>query len=137
MAEVSYLVICDYVFPAMGGKPCLIGIYETIAVEAFPHTHPSLFVAAHISDAGAPGQMFPFRIEIARPSGERIGHALDTALPLNEHGGLFLQLQIGNIIFPDAARYIVKLSSGPRTLKSYSFYLQNQPARPQSSGQIH
>ncbi len=45
MVEVDYMHICDYAFPAQGGKACIIGIFDRIHATSFPTVHPQMSVA--------------------------------------------------------------------------------------------
>jgi hypothetical protein len=70
MAEVEYMHICDYAFPAQGGKPCIIGIFDRIIALAFPVAHALMSVAIHLQ--GTAHEIVPIHVEVGRPNGDVI-----------------------------------------------------------------
>src|SRR5262245_33197227 len=111
--QVDYLHICDYAFPAQGGKPCIIGIFENITGAQFPLTHAKMCIAVQLRDT--PHRPIQFTIEIGRPNGDVITSAQGetTAGP---EGGAFVNANIIGATFPEPGRYTVKVISQGQTL---------------------
>ena len=65
MAEVDYMHICDYAFPAQGGKPCIIGIFDRIDATFFPTVHSQMSVAIHL--LGRQEEAFQLKVELVKP----------------------------------------------------------------------
>jgi hypothetical protein len=124
MAEVEYLHVCDYAFPAQGGKACIIGIFKNISFAKFPGTHASMFVAVQFQ--GGAHEVVPFRIELGKSNGDVIVHADGTA-NMGPEGAGFLGLQLIGTTFPEQGRYTVKVLSAGRTLATDSIRLNLIP----------
>jgi len=130
MATIDYLHICDYAFPAEGGKPCFIGVFDRITAPAFPVAHPYMAVAFQIH--GTAHELVPLKIELVRPNGEVLV-TLDGQIVLNESGGGFVNFNLMQTQFPEAGRYIVKVSSAGKTLVSHPLHLVKAQGATQSA----
>jgi uncharacterized protein DUF6941 len=123
--QVDYLHVCDYAFPAHGGKPCIIGIFDNITGSQFPLTHPMMSIAVQMR--GASHATIQVRIELARPNGEVIAK-LEGQTPASPEGGAFINLNLMNTSFPEPGRYTVKVMSGGETLATRSIRVRKLPA---------
>jgi len=122
MVEVEYLHLCDYAFPGEGGKPCIIGIFESILGQQFPLTHQQMYIAVQFK--GTPHERFSLRLELGRPNGDVLaGMDVPQQLYLSEHGTAFVNAALNNVVFPEHGRYTVKVISGGRTLHTRSVQL--------------
>src|SRR2546425_5071704 len=121
MATVEYMHICDYAFVDQGGKPCIIGVYESIGASAFPATHPQLFLAVQFR--GTAHEMICFTVEIGRPNGDVLWRSPEASPNASAEGGAFLAMNIVGTQFPEAGRYVVKVLSAGQTLASQSLRL--------------
>ena len=120
MADVEYMHICDYAFPAEGGKPCIIGIFDRITAQSFPAGHPFMSVAIQLR--GTAHEMVPIKIELGRPNGDVIV-GMEGQVAVSDTGAAFINFNIVNTQFPEAGRYVVKVSSAGKTLASHSLHL--------------
>jgi hypothetical protein len=133
MVDVEYMHVCDYAFSAQGGKPSVIGIFETIQGGSFPITHPHMCIAVQLR--AQPHARVPVVVELAKPNGEVLGR-IDGEVPASSEGGCFIHLTMVNMVFPEAGRYAVKVSSEGRPLASQSIRVQKMkvtaptPAQP-------
>ena len=84
MVEVDYMHICDYAFPAQGGKACIIGIFDRIHATSFPTVHPQMFVALQLR--GQRGEACELKVELIKPDGDVLA-SLDAkvAVTLGHH----------------------------------------------------
>jgi Family of unknown function (DUF6941) len=113
MAEVEYIHICDYAFLADGGKPCVIGIFDTIAGPTFPLAHPQMAIAFKVQ--GPPHAVVPITIEFALPNGQSM-MSIDGQVALSSEGAAFIDFKLHNIQFPEPGRYLVRVLSAGRAL---------------------
>lgn len=138
MANVEYMHICDYAFPAQGGKPCIIGIFEIIWAAAFPATHPRMSIAIQLR--GTPHEVIPFVIELGRPNGDVLSR-VEGQVPASEDGGAFIGGEMINLLFAEAGRYTIKVSSAGQVLTTQSLHLKKikspQGAAPAPPSQRH
>jgi hypothetical protein len=125
MAEVDYMHICDYAFPAEGGKPCIIGIFDRIFAPAFPATHVYMTVAVNVK--GQPHEKIPAKLELGRPNGDVLA-TLNANAELTGEGAGLMQFALVNVQFPEQGRYTFKLSINGRTLATQSLRVQKAPA---------
>lgn len=121
MAEVEYIHICDYAFLADGGKPCIIGVFDTIAGPAFPLVHAQMAIAFKIQ--GAQHAIVPIRIEMTHPNGEAM-MGIDGQVALSAEGAAFIDFKLHNLQFPEPGRYVFRVLSGSRALASQSLRLE-------------
>lgn len=133
MVTIEYLHVCDYAFPAEGGKPCIIGIFDVIYAAAFPAAHPYMAIALRLR--GQAHEIVPLKMELTRPNGDVLV-TLQGEVTIAPDGSAFLTMNIINTQFPEAGRYIVKVVSGGQTLISHSLQVQRRTeAPPQASPQ--
>ena len=111
--QVEYLHVCDFAFPAQGGKPCIIGIFERIAGPQFPLTHAVMCIAVQLRDV--PHGTIQVGIELGRPNGDVIAK-INGEAPASSDGGAFINLNLVNTTFPEPGRYTVKVTSHNQTL---------------------
>jgi hypothetical protein len=136
MVTIEYLHICDYAFPAEGGKPCVIGIFDVIHATTFPAMHPHMAIALRLR--GHADEVVPVKIELARPNGDVLT-TLESDVTVGQDGSSFIAMNMINMQFPDPGRYIFKVTSAGHTLISHSLQLHLQkmqtppPAGPQST----
>lgn len=132
MVTVEYLHVCDYAFPAEGGKPCIIGIFDVIHATAFPAAHPYMAIALRLR--GQAHEIVPLKMELARPNGDVLV-TLQGEVTIAADGSAFLTMNIINTQFPEPGRYVVKVVSGGQTLISHSLEVQKTVAPPQAPPQ--
>ena len=125
MAEVDYMHLCDYAFQAEGGKPCIIGIFDTIGAASFPCTHPHMAIAIQLR--GQSHEAIPVHVELGKPNGDVIA-TLDGQVTAGPDGGAFLNFNLLTLQFPEAGRYSIKVLSSGRVLASQSFRLHGGEA---------
>lgn len=128
MVEVEYMHFCDYAFPGENGKPCIIGIFDTIGGPSFPVQHAQLYIAVQLR--GAPHEKAPVKIELGRPNGEVLGALELPGVAMSPDGGAFIQAALQGQVFPEVGRYVLKVISGTRTLQSKSLQLRKIQAGP-------
>lgn len=121
MAEVEYLHLCDYAFLADGGKPCVIGIFDTIAGPNFPLTHPQMAIAFKVQ--GTPHAVVPITIELTLPNGETM-MSVNGQVALSSEGAAFIDFKLHNIQFPEPGRYAVRVLSNGRALGTQTLRLE-------------
>lgn len=125
MAEIEYLHVCDYAFMADGGKPCIIGIFDNLSAAAFPATHPVMAVAMRLR--GTAHEILKLKVDLARPNGDVLV-TMQGEVTLGPDGSAFMQMNIAGAQFPEAGRYVFKVSSGGKNLTSHSLQvLKSQP----------
>ena len=117
MADVEYMHICDYAFPAEGGKACIIGIFSDLGAGTFPASHPYMAVAVQLQ--GQAHEVIPVRIELDGPDGTAIS-SVENTVAAGADGRAFLVLNMVGTQFPEPGRYGVKVSSGGRVLAAQS-----------------
>jgi hypothetical protein len=132
MAEIEYMHVCDYAFAAEGGKPCIIGIFDVIHAANFPATHPIMAVAIRLR--GQAHEIVPIKIELGRPNGDVLA-TVQGDITIGADGSAFMQMNMANTQFPEPGRYMIKISSGGRTLASHSLHLRKMQAPPQPGPQ--
>jgi hypothetical protein len=130
MAEVEYMHVCDYAFPAEGGKPCIIGIFDRIQAPTFPVAHPFMSIAIQLR--GTAHEMIPIKVELGRPNGEVIV-GMEGQVAAGDGGGAFINFNLVNTQFAEAGRYTVKVSSSGRPLASHTLHLVKAQAPLQSA----
>jgi hypothetical protein len=130
MADVEYMHICDYAFPGQANKPCIIGVFDRITAPSFPAGHPFMSVAIQLR--GTAHELVPIKMELGRPNGEVIV-GMEGQIAVNEAGGAFINFNLINTQFPEAGRYVVKISSAGKTLTSHSLHLVKTQAPLQSA----
>jgi uncharacterized protein DUF6941 len=123
MAYVDYMHVCDYAFPAEGGKPCIIGIFNFIWAPSFPANQPVMCVVATFQ--GRAQEVIPFSIEIVSPNGDVIARKDGTATA-SDDGGAFVSVNMVNLCIPEEGRYCVRVLSGGRVLTSRSMQARQQ-----------
>jgi uncharacterized protein DUF6941 len=132
MATIDYLHVCDYAFADQGGKPCIIGIFDVIHAVTFPAMHPMMAVAMRIR--GNPHELVQLKIELSRPNGEVLA-TIQGENSLSPDGSAFMQMNMAGLTFPEAGRYVIKVSSAGKTLTSHSLHLMKMQAPPQAPPQ--
>lgn len=130
MADVEYMHICDYAFPAEGGKPCIIGIFDRIGAQAFPVSHPFMSIAVQFRSTAR--EVVHVKIELVRPNGEVL-IGMDGQVIVGESGSAFVNFNLVNTTFPEAGRYTIQVSSGGHSLASQSLQVQSVQAPLQSA----
>jgi len=121
MADSDWIVLCDYAFPALNGKLCLIGIFETIFADAIPATHPRAAIGFNL--IGEPGEQIKATIKIISPSAEVIARA-DIVSVLPDAGTGSVHLEIQGLALPEFGRYAIELDLGAASPKTAWFTLR-------------
>jgi hypothetical protein len=139
MAEVQYMHICDYACPAQGGKPCIIGIFDTITAPVFPVTHPYMMIAIQLR--GQAHEAVTIKVEIERPIGGAVA-SLDAQIIISAEGGAFLALTLVGQQFPEPGRYSVNVLGNGRplateTLRAQRVQIPGQQNPPQAPSIAH
>jgi hypothetical protein len=129
---VEYMHICDYAFPAEGGKPCIIGVFDRVWGQSFPFRHAVMCIAIQLR--GQAHETAAIRVEFGRPNGDVLA-AIDANVVGGAEGGAFINLNMVNIEFPDAGRYTIRVRSGGQVLASQSIRAELRQQPPQA-GQI-
>jgi hypothetical protein len=137
MAEVEYLILCDYATTGQGGKQVIAGVFDSLRASNFPCTHPVMFLAARLQ--GAPHEVLPLRLEVGHPNGEVL-QRIDPTEPvvLSQDGVFNMNIQLVRLTFPEQGRYTFKVLAGNRSLETRSLRVlpfpqggqQSPPARP-------
>ena len=125
MVEVDYMHICDYAFPAQGGKPCIIGIFDRIDATSFPTVHPQMSVAIHL--LGRQGEAFQLKVELVKPD-EDILATLNAQTAISVGGGAFVHLRMMQINFPTPGDYTFRVSADDRLLVTQTLFLRRLDA---------
>jgi len=134
MVEVEYMHICDFAFPAQGGKPCFVGVFDNITVTTLPAVHPVMFVAVQFR--GKPHEVIPFTIELARPNGAVIVHVDGTTYG-NSEGVAFVAAQLITVQFSEHGQYAVRVLSNGRMLMSQFLRIQRPQSQQPSPPRTH
>ena len=124
---IDYMHICDYAFVADGGKAAIIGIFDQINASSFPTSHPYMAVALKLRDE--PHRTLPIKITVARPSGDKLAE-LDAVVATGADGSANVNLNLVNLQFQEAGRYLVKVASKGETLVSQSLTVAKSAAPP-------
>ena len=125
MAEVDYMHICDYAFPAQGGKPCIIGILDRITVTSFPTVHPQMSVAIQLR--GQQGEACQLKVELVKPDGDILA-TLNAQVVISVGGGAFVHLHMMQINFPTPGDYTFRVSADDRLLVTQTLLLRRRDA---------
>ena|SRR5438034_797652 len=131
MAEADYLHVCDFALTGEGGKPCIIGIFDTIQSSHFPTTHPSMYVSTKLQ--GTPHEVIhAARIDIGRPNGDVVAHFDFPDVTMSADGSANIHIQFANTTFPEAGRYTVRFLIAGRALVTRSIRVNRiqAPAAP-------
>lgn len=128
MAECDWIVLCDYAFPAMHGKLCMIGVFDTLYVKTEPPvTHPH--AAIGFSVVGEPGELVQAQLEIIGPSGGSLAKArVNFVLP--DAGSAQGHIVIKNLRVTELGRHAIQMDFGDGAPKSAWFTLRQAPQRP-------
>ena len=60
MPAINWAILCDNAFPDAAGKPCLIGMFESLALGGLPATVPQMSVGMQVAMAGGRTENLPF-----------------------------------------------------------------------------
>lgn len=107
----------------------MIGIFDIIQASAFPFVHAQLSIALRLR--GQAHEIVPLKVELARPNGEVL-ITLQHDFTVSTDGSAFIHLNLTNTQFPDAGRYVVKVTSAGQVLTSHSLQVQKLQAPPQA-----
>jgi hypothetical protein len=118
MAECEWIVLCDYAFPAMSGKLCLIGIFDVIFTRGLPAKHERAAIGFNI--IGEPGEQVHLKLEIIRPTGGVILNA-NQDLTLPDSGAAQLKIELKDLPLFDLGRHAIQLDLGGGQTKSAWF----------------
>ena len=121
MADSDWIILCDYAFPALNGKLCLIGIFETIFADEAPALHPRAAIGFNL--IGEPGEHVRATIKIISPSAEVIAKAEITST-LPDAGAGSVHLEIQGLGLPEFGRYAIELDLGAASPKTAWFTLR-------------
>ena len=125
VVEVDYMHICDYAFPAQGGKACIIGIFDRIHATSFPTVHPQMSVAIHLR--GQQGEAFQLKVELVKPDGDILATA-NAHSTISVGGGGFVHLLMMQINFPTPGDYTFRVSADDRLLVTQTLFLLRRDA---------
>ena len=121
MVELEYMHVCDYACVGEGGKHCIIGIFDNINAANFPMAHPYMSVA--IKFQGQQHARIQVQVELSKPNGEVLAK-VGGEIAIGPEGGAMLNLNLVNVVFPEAGRYMFKVKANGRTLVSHSIRAQ-------------
>ena len=132
MVTIEYLHVCDYAFSAEGGKPCIIGIFDAIRAGAFPATHPMMAIAMRLR--GSAHELLQLKVELARPSRDVLA-TMQGEVTMGSDGSAFMQVNMAGVTFPEAGRYVIKVTCAGQALTSHSLQVQKIQVPPQPGPQ--
>jgi hypothetical protein len=123
MAECDWMILCDYAFPAMNGKLCMIGIFDTIFAPTVPSTHPQSAIG--FSVFGEPGERVEAKIEIISPTAEvLVGVKLSFVLP--DAGTAFGHVALLGLEFKAFGRHAIQMDLGDGTPPKTAWFTLRQ-----------
>lgn len=129
--ECDWAVICEHAIVAIDGRMSAIGVFDAMEPEAFPYQHDALAIVLRLH--GMPERTFQLRVEFAKPNGDVL-HQAEGTVTMQPTGVAYLTTRVVGLTFPEPGRYVVKFSTGGRTIKSLSLRMTQQagerPARP-------
>lgn len=126
MADSDWIILCDYAFPAMHGKLCMIGIFDTIFSNAVPVTHSRAAIGFNI--IGEPGEEVPMTLQIISPSGEVV-QSWPIKFVLPDAGSAFAHVEIQNLELKEFGRHAIQLDVSGGTPKVAWFTLRKLQER--------
>jgi hypothetical protein len=121
MADCDWVILCDYAFPAMHGKLCLVGVFDLMFTPSPPHTHPRAFIAFSI--VGEPGEKGEADLKIIGPSAQVIV-AGKVGFTLPDLGSAFAAFEVQNLVLPEFGRYAIEIDFKESIPKQAWFTLQ-------------
>ncbi len=125
MADVEYMHICYYAFPAQGGKACIIGIFDRIHATSFPTVHPQMSVAIHLR--GQRGEACELKVELIKPDGDVLA-TLNAQVAVSSAGSVFVHLHMLSVKFPVPGDYTFRVSADDRLLVTQTLFLRRLDA---------
>lgn len=125
MAECDWIILCDYAFPAMHAKLCMIGIFDTVFTPSVPTMHPRAMIG--FSLIGEPGESGTMKLEVIGPTGKIISTA-DAQFTLPDAGSAFGHLEIQNLLLEELGRYAIQINLGEGLPKQAWLTLKPIPA---------
>lgn len=123
MSDCEWVILCDYAFPAMHGKLCMIGIFDMMFTPVLPVTYPRVFIG--FSLIGEPGEKGEAKLEIIGPTGQIVSSA-KVSFTLPDIGSAFGGLEIQNLVLPEFGRYAIQIDLGESLPKQAWFTLMEQ-----------
>jgi|SRR5438093_9486014 len=124
MAECDWVLLCDYAFPDLRGKLCIIGVFDTIFAKDLPTRHERAAIAFSI--IGEPGEALRIKLEIIGPSGKVIAKAHVEAM-LPDAGGAQGHIEIRQLVLEEYGRHAIQIDTGDGVPKAAWFTLLQQP----------
>jgi hypothetical protein len=108
MPSINYAHICEYARMDQSGTVSIIGIFDTIHVQALPANFPFLHVITNLT--GNKGEKFSFLSRIALPDGKVLQSAppVEIAFHQDEANANQINGYLG-ITFPSFGLYSVEL----------------------------
>ena len=125
MADCDWIILCDYAFPAMHGKLCMIGVFDVILATKSPAKHPRLAIG--FSVIGEPGETGTIKLEIIAPTAKVIAEA-EANFTLPDAGSAQAHLEIPNLVLPEFGRYAIQIDLGDNLPKVAWFTLKQLSA---------
>lgn len=120
MADCEWIIVCDYAFPAMQSKLCMIGIFDIMFAPAVPFNHEKIFIGFNL--VGEPGEKGETKLEIIAPTGTVISSAKGV-FTLPDTGSAFGAMQVVNLELPEFGRYAIQIDLGESVPKQAWFTL--------------
>lgn len=127
MAECDWIILCDYAFPALRGKLCMIGVFDAIYAKETPFVHPR--AAIGFSVLGEPGENVDAKLEVIGPSGATLAKA-QVKFVLPDTGSVQVHIEIHNLKLMELGRHAIQMDLGDGSPKSAWFTLRPAPQQP-------
>lgn len=104
LAKCIWTELCDHAFLDQHGKPCLIGLFETITAQTVPvqHNHAALVVKV----SGDPSETVALRVEFIQPGGKQMLQ-IDGHLRLSTSGLGHLTAGLNSLMLPEYGIYAI------------------------------
>ena len=128
MAECDWIILCDYAFPDMRGKLCLIGAFDVIFAPNVPVKHER--AAIGFSIVGEPGERVQMKLDIIGPTGQVVMKAPPQTFTLPDSGGAQGQIDVRNLVLKDFGRHAIQIDLGEGAPRSAWFTLRPTQTAP-------
>lgn len=104
--QCTWLVTCDHAFFDQLGRPCLIGIFDRLQVNAVPHVaHMSVLAAVE----GEPGERVQIGLALYQPNGKPMVQVPPRLVAAGALGQFFQNFTFNGITLNESGTYEVRL----------------------------
>lgn len=132
MAAIRWVHLCDHAFYDQFGKPCLIGIFNAIAVPRVPTVRAHAALALEMG--GEPNELANMRIQVVRPDASDPLIDINPQIPLGSNGVAHTVLALDNLQLPDIGRYEVRVYINNVRQKELLFNVVRTPEAERTAG---